>query len=75
MASLNAQKFVYQVRELGFFGLGEEEDEKEHSDSMLLESDIKEMIEENPKLAYLFEYIQNNPDKMVAQKDEELCKS
>ena len=42
---------------------------------MLLESDIKEMIEENPKLAYLFEYIQNNPDKMVAQKDEELCKS
>ena len=63
MTSLNAQKFVYQVRDLGFYGLDEGEDDDE--ESILQESDINEMIEDNPKLGYLFEYIQNNPSKLL----------
>jgi DNA polymerase III alpha subunit len=51
------------VRELGFYGIDNEEE------GMLQENDVNELMESNPKLASLFEFIQENEELFKVEEE------
>ena len=57
--NFNAQRHIYNLRDLGFYGL--KDGDSEHIDT-LTKDDIETMVAQYPKLIGLFEFLEHNKE-------------